>query len=114
MADCVFCLIATGGIAAELLHDRDGVIAFRDANPQAATHILIVPRQHLVSAAELTADHDALWWAMLHAAQRLAALEGVAGNGYRLVVNVGAHGGQTVPHLHLHLLGGRPLGWPPG
>ncbi len=113
-AECLFCAIAAGEIPAALVHEDDEVVAFRDINPQAPVHILVIPRQHLASARELTVDHDLLWARLLRVAQELARMEGLDSNGYRLVANVGRDGGQTVHHLHLHLLGGRPMGWPPG
>jgi histidine triad (HIT) family protein len=114
MSDCLFCSIAAGDIPATFVHQDDTVIAFRDINPQAPTHILVVPREHIVSAAELSAAQDPLWARLLHVSQQLATSEGVVKSGYRLVTNVGHDAGQTVSHLHLHLLGGRPMSWPPG
>jgi histidine triad (HIT) family protein len=114
MSDCIFCAIAAGDIAADRLYQDDDVVAFRDTNPQAPTHILVIPREHIGSAAELTAAQDPLWGRLLHVAQQLAEDEGVDQSGFRLVTNVGVNGGQTVHHLHLHLLGGRPMRWPPG
>ncbi len=114
MTDCLFCSIAAGDIPADLVHQDELVVAFRDINPQAPTHILVIPREHVRSAAELTPDTDALWARLLHVSQQLARAEGITESGYRIVTNVGADGGQTVSHLHLHLLGGRPMSWPPG
>ena len=114
MNDCIFCAIAAGDIAADRVHQDDEVVAFRDTNPQAPTHILVVPREHIGSAAELTPAQDRLWGHLLHVAQQIAVSEDIAESGFRLVTNVGRNGGQTVNHLHLHLLGGRPMGWPPG
>jgi histidine triad (HIT) family protein len=114
MSDCLFCRIAAGEVPAARVHDDETVIAFRDINPQAPTHILVIPREHIGSAADLTPAQDALWGHLLHVAQRLAASEGIDATGYRIVTNVGRGGGQTVGHLHLHLLGGRPMTWPPG
>jgi histidine triad (HIT) family protein len=114
MSDCIFCAIAAGDIAADRLYQDDDVVAFRDTNPQAPTHILVIPREHIGSAAELTPEQDPLWGRLLHVAQQLAEDEGVDQSGFRLVTNVGVNGGQTVHHLHLHLLGGRPMRWPPG
>lgn len=113
-AECVFCRIASGEIPAERVYEDDGVIAIRDINPQAPVHLLLIPRRHIASLAGVTpADRDLLGALMLLAAA-LAEREGVRGRGFRLVMNSGAEGGQTVPHLHLHLLGGRAMGWPPG
>ncbi len=114
MSACLFCAIAAGEVAADRVHEDDEVVAFRDINPQAPTHILVIPREHLVSVAELTTEHDGLWARMLHVVQQLARNEGLEGNGFRVVANSGADGGQTVAHLHLHLLGGRSMTWPPG
>lgn len=114
MSDCLFCRIAAGEVPATRVHEDETVIAFRDINPQAPTHILVIPREHIGSAANLTPAQDALWGQLLQVAQRLAASEGIDATGYRIVTNVGRGGGQTVGHLHLHLLGGRPMTWPPG
>jgi histidine triad (HIT) family protein len=114
MNDCIFCAIAAGEIMADIVHQDDDVVAFRDTNPQAPTHILVIPREHIASAAELTPTHDHLWGRLLHVAQQIAVSEAIDKSGYRLVTNVGRNGGQTVHHLHLHLLGGRPMTWPPG
>jgi histidine triad (HIT) family protein len=114
MNDCIFCAIAAGEIAADIVHQDDDVVAFRDTNPQAPTHILVIPREHIASAAALTPTQDHLWGRLLHVAQQIAVSEAIDEGGYRLVTNVGRNGGQTVHHLHLHLLGGRPMTWPPG
>ncbi len=112
--DCLFCKIVAGEIGGPPLYQDDQVTAFRDINPQAPTHILIIPNQHInsVSAAG-EADRNLLGQLLLTAA-RLAEAEGIAASGYRLVANTGDHGGQSVSHLHVHLLGGRPMKWPPG
>jgi len=111
---CLFCRIAAGEIPATLIHDDALVIAFPDIAPRAPTHVLIVPRQHIVSAAALT-DRDAPTVGRLFAvAAQVARDAGIADAGYRLVTNVGRAAGQTVEHLHIHLLGGRPMTWPPG
>ena len=114
--DCLFCRIVAGEIPADVVHRDDLVVAFRDVAPQAPVHILLVPRDHLDSIADLslTAEHDRLWSHLLHVVQDLAARDGIAESGYRLLTNVGLAGGQTVAHLHLHLLGGRQMTWPPG
>ena len=111
---CPFCRIVAGELAADIVHSDDQCIAFRDIAPQAPVHILVIPRDHIRSVAELTPVHDGLWSRMLHVAQHLADREEIAESGYRLVTNVNADGGQTIDHLHLHLLGGRPMLWPPG
>jgi histidine triad (HIT) family protein len=113
-ADCIFCKIASRSIPAPLLHDDPEVIAFRDINPQAPTHILVVPRAHVRDLPELIARGEgALAGRLLEVATAVAAKEGLTA-GYRTVINTGAHGGQSVFHLHAHVLGGRALGWPPG
>lgn len=113
-ADCLFCGISRGEVPAEMVYEDDEVIAFRDINPQAPTHILIVPRRHIASVNDLTAADAELVGKLHLVARDLAAAEGFAESGYRLVLNTGPGAGQTVDHIHLHLLGGRPLHWPPG
>jgi histidine triad (HIT) family protein len=114
MSDCLFCSIVAREIPATFVHEDDTVVAFRDINPQAPTHILVIPREHVDSAADVTPAQDALWARLLHVAQQLAVSEGIDRTGFRIVTNVGSEGGQTVRHLHLHLLGGRHMTWPPG
>ncbi len=115
MADgCIFCKIARGEIPAQVVHQDDLVTAFRDLSPQAPVHVLVIPNRHVGSAAEIGPGNGALMAALLVAANKVAAQEGVADSGYRLVLNVGEDGGMSVGHLHLHLLGGRKLAWPPG
>jgi histidine triad (HIT) family protein len=114
MSECLFCRIARGEIPAQKVAENDQAIAFRDINPQAPTHVLIIPRAHIAdSAAQLANEHAAVLGAMFGLAAQVARSEGLS-QGWRLVTNVGAHAGQTVPHLHLHLLGGRAMNWPPG
>ncbi len=112
--DCLFCRIAAGSIPSERLHEDDLVVAFRDIAPRAPTHILLIPRRHIASAAELTEADGPLLGRLFGVAADLARSEGIADGGYRLVSNVGRWGGQTVDHLHVHLMGGRPFDWPPG
>ena len=112
--DCLFCRIAAGSIPSERLHEDDLVVAFRDIAPRAPTHILLIPRRHIASAAELTEADGPLLGRLFGVAADLARREGIADGGYRLVSNVGRWGGQTVDHLHVHLMGGRPFDWPPG
>lgn len=114
MDDCLFCKIADGRIPSDRVYEDDEVVAFRDIDPQAPVHVLVIPRRHIESADALTAADAATVMAMFAAAQRVARALGVAESGYRLVTNIGADAGQSVPHLHLHLLGGRSLQWPPG
>jgi histidine triad (HIT) family protein len=112
--DCLFCRIAAGKIPADIVEQDDQVICFRDVSPKAPTHLLLIPRRHIASAADLSADHADLLGRLFEMAARVARSEGVADSGYRLVTNSGPAAGQSVPHLHFHLLGGRSLGWPPG
>jgi histidine triad (HIT) family protein len=110
--DCLFCKIVAGEIASERVYEDEAVVAFRDINPKAPTHVLAISRRHIASAANLT-DADAELLAAIFGALRHVAEE--AGlRGYRIVSNVGAESGQSVFHLHFHLLGGRPMSWPPG
>lgn len=111
--DCLFCRIVAGEIPSERVHEDDDVIAFRDVNPQASTHVLVIPRRHVADAQSLTDDDGPLLASLFGAIRRVAAAEGLT-NGYRVVTNVGAEAGQSVFHLHLHLIGGRPMSWPPG
>jgi len=108
--DTLFSRIVSGDIPADVVFQDDLVTAFRDINPQAPTHILVVPNHVIPSAADITADDEPALGRMLVVASRLAAAEGIDEAGYRLIINCGVHGGQEVWHLHLHLLGGRPLG----
>ncbi len=114
MSDCLFCKFAANEIPTTKVFEDETVLAFRDIAPQAPTHVLIIPKQHIASAQALTAENAALWLHMAEVAQIVARSEGIADSGYRLVTNVGSDAGQSVPHLHLHLLGGRTLEWPPG
>ncbi|MGA7107967.1 MAG: histidine triad nucleotide-binding protein [Terracidiphilus sp.] len=110
---CLFCKILDGTIPSAAVYQDDKCYAFADIHPQAPVHLLIVPREHLVSLAEAGEEHPALLGHLLWVTARLAREKGLA-KGYRIVVNTGENGGQTVDHLHLHLLGGRPMAWPPG
>jgi histidine triad (HIT) family protein len=111
--DCLFCKIAAGDIPSDRVYEDDAVIAFRDIHPQAPTHVLVVPRRHVPDVDTLADDDAGLLSALFAAVRRVAELEGLA-KGYRVVTNVGAESGQSVFHLHLHLLGGRRMRWPPG
>lgn len=111
---CIFCQIAAGERPAHIVYEDDRAVAFRDIHPQAPTHILIIPRDHIDGPAEASADNEAVIGHLAVVAARVAADEGIAAGGYRLVLNQGRNGGQSVFHLHLHLLGGRRMGWPPG
>jgi histidine triad (HIT) family protein len=107
--DCVFCQIAAGKIPSDIVYQDEELIAFRDINPQAPKHLLIIPRKHIASLADLSPAELPLIGSMVALAHRLAREEGITDNGYRLVVNYGEWGGQVVKHLHLHLLGGKKL-----
>lgn len=111
-AICLFCKIAAGQVPATIVYRDDHAVAFRDLNPQAPTHVLIIPREHVPNATE--AATAGVWEAVMAVAARVARQEGVHDRGYRLVVNCGPDAGQTVDHLHVHVLGGRAMAWPPG
>jgi len=114
MAECLFCRIAAGSIPSDKVAESEHALAFRDIQPQAPTHVLIIPKRHVAdSAAGLGGGHGELLAELFALAARVAEQEGLA-TGWRLVTNVGPDAGQSVPHLHLHLLGGRSLRWPPG
>jgi len=112
-SDCLFCKIVAGDIPADLVYEAETVIAFRDLSPQAPTHVLVIPRSHYPNAAALAEGEPATAAHLFDAARAIADAEGLDG-GYRLVLNTGADAHQTVFHLHVHLLGGRVMGWPPG
>ena len=114
MDDCLFCKIAAGEIPSKKAYEDDEVLAFYDIAPQAPVHVLVIPKRHIESAQTLTNEDGALLCHMFEMVRTLAAELGVADGGYRVVPNVGQAAGQSVPHLHLHLLGGRSLQWPPG
>lgn len=111
--DCVFCRIAAGTLPCDRVDESERALAFRDLSPQAPVHVLLIPKEHVASAADVGAGHAELLAEMFAMAARIARREGL-GQGWRLVTNVGPHAGQSVHHLHLHLLGGRPMQWPPG
>ena len=113
-SDCVFCKIASGEIKTDVVLERDGIVAFRDANPMAPTHILIIPKEHIRDITELDPGQGNLLAEIFVAANELARSERIAESGYRIVANVGPNAGQTVFHLHFHVLGGRGMAWPPG
>ncbi len=110
--DCLFCKIAAKQIPAKIVYEDERALAFRDINPQAPTHVLVIPRVHVATIDDVQPAHEADLGHLYSVAAKIAAQVGL-GNGYRTVMNCGAHAGQTVLHLHLHLLGGRPMGWPP-
>jgi histidine triad (HIT) family protein len=114
MTSCIFCQIAARNLPAEIIYQDEQITAFRDIHPKAPVHILIIPNHHIPSMNEIRPEDEAIIARMFTLIPRLAEQEGIKESGYRLVVNTGPHGGQTVFHLHVHLLGKRPLTWPPG
>ncbi|MBQ8391422.1 MAG: histidine triad nucleotide-binding protein [Clostridia bacterium] len=114
MMDCLFCKIINGDIPSTKVYEDELVYAFRDIEPQAPTHILIIPKEHIASANELTEENASVVGHVFAVAAKIAKEEGIAEGGYRIVNNCGEDGGQTVKHLHFHMLGGRSLAWPPG
>ena len=114
MADCIFCQIANGQVDSEIIYQDELAVAFRDINPQAPTHIVLIPRQHIVSLDAAREEHSELLGHLALVAAQIARQQDLAEGGYRLVTNVGPDAGQAVAHLHFHIIGGRPMGWPPG
>ncbi|MGH8427799.1 MAG: histidine triad nucleotide-binding protein [Gammaproteobacteria bacterium] len=114
MDDCVFCKMVRGEIKPDTVYEDEEILAFRDLNPQAPVHILVIPKRHIPTTNDLSAADEELMGRLVLATARIAEEEGVAESGYRTVLNCNAGAGQSVFHLHLHLLGGRRLGWPPG
>lgn len=114
MADCLFCAIVAGEIPATVVSETDRVLAFRDINPQAPTHVLVIPKDHYPHVAALATADSGLLAEVISQAHQVAVAEGVSETGYRVVFNIGEQAGQTVAHVHAHLLGGRLLTWPPG
>jgi len=112
--NCLFCKIVAGDIPAEIIYESESAIGFRDVNPQAPTHVLIIPREHIATINDLDAGHEVTVGNLYLAAKAIAADEGLADDGYRVVMNCNEAAGQTVFHIHLHLLGGRSFAWPPG
>jgi histidine triad (HIT) family protein len=112
--NCIFCKIAAGEIPANKVLDEPDLVAFHDLHAQAPVHVLVIPREHIDNVAAAGPEHAALLGRLLLAGTRAAAAAGVGDSGFRLVLNAGPDAGQSVDHLHLHVLGGRPLGWPPG
>ncbi len=115
MSDCLFCKIASGKIPAKLVHQDDDTVAFEDINPQAPMHVLVIPRQHVAATMnDLTPAQDQVMGKLFRVAAAIAKERGVAESGWRAVMNANRDAGQTVFHVHLHVLGGRPFSWPPG
>lgn len=113
-SSCLFCRIVAGEEEAQILYASDTVLAFRDVRPQAPVHVQLIPKEHLTSIAEVEERHAGMLADLVQAAKQIARAEGIDDSGWRLVTNVGRDGGQNVFHLHVHLLGGRPMSWPPG
>jgi len=111
--DCIFCRVVAGAAPADKLVEDDLVVAIRDIHPVAPVHLLVIPKQHIAAVGDLQPEHGALIARLVLVANEVAHQTGIAASGYRLVVNAGHDGHQTVGHLHVHVLGGRPLGWPP-
>lgn len=114
MANCLFCRIVAGEIPASKVYADDEIVAFNDINPQAPMHVLVIPRAHVATLNDLSPEHDELIGKMMRRGAAIAAERGYAARGFRTVFNCNAEAGQTVFHLHLHVLGGRTLTWPPG
>ena len=114
MADCLFCRIAAGDVPAALVYQDERLIAFKDINPQAPMHVLVVPRRHIATLNDLSETDDGLVGEMIRRAAAIAGGQGYSDRGYRTIFNCNADAGQTVFHIHLHVLGGRSLKWPPG
>jgi len=114
MSDCLFCKIGSGQIPSKVVMQDDEILAFDDVNPQAPVHVLVIPKRHVVALNDVEAGDRALLASLLDAATLVARKKGIAESGYRVVANTGRNGGQTVFHLHLHVLGGRPMSWTPG
>lgn len=114
MAECIFCRIVAGEIPATRVHEDADTVAFRDINPAAPTHLLVIPKRHIASLDDATENDAEILGRIVWSARVAARAAGLAGSGYRLVMNTGRDAGQAVPHVHLHVLGGRRLAWPPG
>lgn len=114
MPDCIFCEIVNKRMKSEIIHEDDKIVAFKDINPQAPVHILLVPRKHIDSVQDIQEEDAALMGTMVLIAREIAEKNNIGKEGYRLVINNGINGGQTVSHLHMHMMGGRRMTWPPG
>ena len=114
MSDCLFCKMVAGDIQPDVVFEDDNVLVFRDMHPQAPVHVLVIPKMHIATTNDITAEQAGLVGKMVLAAQQVAADEGIAEPGYRMVMNCNPEAGQSVYHIHMHVLGGRPMNWPPG
>lgn len=113
-SDCLFCKIIAGDIPSNKVYEDEDVFAFHDINPAAPTHVLIIPKKHLTTVAHAEEEDESLMGKLLLKANMIAEEQGLSSDGFRYVINTGSHGGQTVYHLHMHIIGGHALGWPPG
>jgi len=114
MEDCIFCKIAIGEVPSNKVYEDKDILVFEDINPQAPVHLVIIPREHIATVVDLPESKGGLLGRMFHAGKHVAREKGLESEGYRFVLNYGKDGGQLVQHIHLHLLGGRPMAWPPG
>ena len=114
MTDCLFCRMVTGEIQPDVVYEDDEIMAFRDVNPQAPTHVLVIPKRHIATTNDLQPDDAGLVGRMVLVAGKVATEDGIDARGYRMLLNCNREAGQSVFHIHLHVLGGRPMGWPPG
>jgi histidine triad (HIT) family protein len=114
MPDCIFCKIISGKIPAGIVYEDESALAFEDINPQAPVHLLVIPKKHISTSLDLTTDDNALIGHLFRIANRIAAERNIAERGFRMVMNTNPEAGQSIYHIHLHLLGGRPMSWPPG
>ncbi len=114
MSDCLFCKMVAGDIQPDVVFEDDDVLVFRDMHPQAPVHVLVIPKMHIATTNDIAPEQAGLIGKMVLAAQQVAADEGIAEPGYRIVMNCNPEAGQSVYHIHLHVLGGRPMSWPPG
>ena len=114
MSECLFCKMVSGEIKTDVVYEDEHVFAFRDINPQGPVHVLVIPKKHIATLNELEEEHAELMGRMFLTAKKIAEMENVAENGYRTVINCNRHGGQEVYHIHLHVIGGRQMTWPPG
>ena len=113
MSDCLFCKIVNKEIPAKIVFEDERALAFRDINPQAPTHVLVIPKQHVATIGDVAEDHEAEMGHLFRVAAEVAKIDGLTDRGYRTVMNCGEEAGQSVFHVHLHVVGGKPLGWPP-
>ena len=111
--ECLFCKIVAGDIPADIVYESETAVAFRDINPQAPTHVLVIPREHISTINDISVDHHEVVGSLFTAAKEIAEAEGIADDGYRAVMNCNESAGQSVFHIHLHVLGGKSMGWPP-